>query len=346
MSTSQRTGDSKPTCHKRAWGQGLVEFALILPVFMLLLLAAVDFGRLFFTYIQLNNIAREGAAYIAANPTTDNATLTAVASGELRIQTQRGEGTVTVAATCVDASGTAFGSCSSALGGTGAGNRVTVNVGETFAFFTPLIGNFWPGGLHVGASATAAVAFNAAGGGTSPGTCTTPPPTPTFTWSISTPMRRNLSSRSTRLPLESSQPVPDRRDMKWDFGGCERGDRRAMTHSPKGARGLRSPSARHIYRDIGCRERRRFDALPRPTISLGTAACNVPVANFTLTPQVGQNGLSPTGPHPGSAFTFDGTSSAFMSDPACHPVWSWNLGDGSTLQTASDGHRLSLRTSR
>ena len=29
--------------------------------------------------------------------------------------------------------------------------------------------------------------------------------------------------------------------------------------------------------------------------------------------------------HPGTAFTFDGTTSAFMSDPACHPVWDWNF---------------------
>jgi Flp pilus assembly protein TadG len=42
-------------------GQGLVEFALILPVMMLILLIAVDFGRLFFTYIQVNNAAREAA---------------------------------------------------------------------------------------------------------------------------------------------------------------------------------------------------------------------------------------------------------------------------------------------
>ena len=29
-------------------------------------------------------------------------------------------------------------------------------------------------------------------------------------------------------------------------------------------------------------------------------------------------------------FTFDGSSSAFMSDPACHPTWKWDLGDGTT----------------
>src|SRR5262245_51647344 len=50
-------------------GQSVVEFALILPVFVFLLLMAIDFGRLFFSYVQVTNAAREGAAYAAAAPT-------------------------------------------------------------------------------------------------------------------------------------------------------------------------------------------------------------------------------------------------------------------------------------
>ena len=55
-------------------GQAVVEFAIILPIFILLMLMAVDFGRFFFTYVQLNNSAREAVAYAAFNPTTDSAT--------------------------------------------------------------------------------------------------------------------------------------------------------------------------------------------------------------------------------------------------------------------------------
>ena len=45
-------------------GQALVEFALRgAPVMMVLLLLAVDFGRLFFTYIAVNNAAREATYY-------------------------------------------------------------------------------------------------------------------------------------------------------------------------------------------------------------------------------------------------------------------------------------------
>jgi Flp pilus assembly protein TadG len=42
-------------------GQGLVEFALILPIFLLLIFALVDFGRAFFTWQVVTNAAREGA---------------------------------------------------------------------------------------------------------------------------------------------------------------------------------------------------------------------------------------------------------------------------------------------
>jgi hypothetical protein len=48
-------------------GQALVEFALILPLLVLLLVMAIDFGRVFFGWVSINNAARVGAAYAAAN---------------------------------------------------------------------------------------------------------------------------------------------------------------------------------------------------------------------------------------------------------------------------------------
>src|SRR5512142_69595 len=52
---------------RRSWrGQSLVEFALVVPVFFFLLAGAIDFGRLFYTYVGVTNAAREGAAYAAA----------------------------------------------------------------------------------------------------------------------------------------------------------------------------------------------------------------------------------------------------------------------------------------
>ena len=48
---------------RRRSGQALVEFALVLPIFLLLLFGTIDFGRYVY-YVQiLNNAAREGARY-------------------------------------------------------------------------------------------------------------------------------------------------------------------------------------------------------------------------------------------------------------------------------------------
>ena len=52
----------------RERGQSLVEFAVILPLLLLIVLAAVDLGMGFRTYIALTNAAREGARAISIYP--------------------------------------------------------------------------------------------------------------------------------------------------------------------------------------------------------------------------------------------------------------------------------------
>ena len=52
----------------RTLGQSLVEFALVLPVFLLFFAAALDLGRVFYANITLNNAAREGAFQAAITP--------------------------------------------------------------------------------------------------------------------------------------------------------------------------------------------------------------------------------------------------------------------------------------
>jgi len=42
-------------------GQSMVEFVLVLPVFLILLLGMIEFGLIFNAYITINNAAREGA---------------------------------------------------------------------------------------------------------------------------------------------------------------------------------------------------------------------------------------------------------------------------------------------
>jgi Flp pilus assembly protein TadG len=49
-----------------------VEFALILPLLVTLVLGCVDFGRCAYTFIGVRNAARAGAAYAIMNPYTSS----------------------------------------------------------------------------------------------------------------------------------------------------------------------------------------------------------------------------------------------------------------------------------
>ena len=49
-------------------GQAMVEFALVLPLLALLLVVAIDFGRVFFGWVSLTNAARVGANYAGYTP--------------------------------------------------------------------------------------------------------------------------------------------------------------------------------------------------------------------------------------------------------------------------------------
>ena len=44
-------------------GQGMVEFALVLPLLVVLLVMAIDFGRVFFQWVGVTNASRIGANY-------------------------------------------------------------------------------------------------------------------------------------------------------------------------------------------------------------------------------------------------------------------------------------------
>jgi Flp pilus assembly protein TadG len=54
----------------RGRGQALVEFALVIPVFLILLMAVFDLGRAVFAYNSITNAAREGARLAIVNQST------------------------------------------------------------------------------------------------------------------------------------------------------------------------------------------------------------------------------------------------------------------------------------
>ena len=123
-----RRGPSSPPKKLKQRGQALVEFALILPIFLLLLLAAVDFGRAYFTLQVVNNASREGArrGIIPGTVTSDVTTIV-----QSRLTSGGLAATPTITVTNVD--------------GAGAGAETSVSVSYPFTTLTGTIIPGWTG---------------------------------------------------------------------------------------------------------------------------------------------------------------------------------------------------------
>jgi len=133
---------------RRVYGQSLVEFALICPVFVMMVMGVVDFGRVFYTYEALANATREGARYCALHAHDTWASNQSSATSSRVI----GELNGTVATPSVYGSAVGQPACDTAIA---SGSTVTVSASTTFTPITPLIANLSPGGtINVTASAT------------------------------------------------------------------------------------------------------------------------------------------------------------------------------------------------
>lgn len=148
---------------RRARGQGLVEFALVLPIFVLMLLAVIDGGRLVYMNSVLSQAAREGARQAsveaswvgssdpscgkAGGPTcpatTAGLTTDAMAAAN-RMVAPFGSVSALYISCDTPAAGGPIGPWTSGTGCTAAsgttGNLVSVRVTLTYSAITPIIG--------------------------------------------------------------------------------------------------------------------------------------------------------------------------------------------------------------
>ena len=88
-------------------GATLVEYALVIPIFLLLVIGILEFGRAIFTYNTLANAAREGARYGIIHPgdtagveNAARALATGLDGTLLTVSTTWSSGTVRVQVTC------------------------------------------------------------------------------------------------------------------------------------------------------------------------------------------------------------------------------------------------------
>jgi Flp pilus assembly protein TadG len=109
----------RPGKRVRDGGATAVEFALLLPVLLLLVFGIVDFGRAINAQVTLTQAAREGARLAALNESDLVSRTQAAATGLSSVN-------VTVTTACP------------ATGGAQAGDDAVVSVSYSFSFVTPI----------------------------------------------------------------------------------------------------------------------------------------------------------------------------------------------------------------
>ena len=119
-------------------GVAVVEFAIVLPIFLLVVAGLINFGRVFFYWIETNHLANETVrwAVVDRNPYFGE-------SLQQHAQQSATEEFRRDVAVCIDFPGTSFASV-------GIGDPVRVRVQKPFSF-TPLLGL---GSIQIKGSAT------------------------------------------------------------------------------------------------------------------------------------------------------------------------------------------------
>jgi Flp pilus assembly protein TadG len=130
---------AKRRLSRRGRGQGLAEFALVIPIFLVVFLAVFDLGGVVFAYNSITNAAREGARLAVVDQDTTRVTQRAVQQAAIARSP-----TVTVAYYVAASDGTPDTSKTCPVGATtyiAVGCLAVVTFTGTYTPITPVIGN-------------------------------------------------------------------------------------------------------------------------------------------------------------------------------------------------------------
>lgn len=277
----------------RSQGQAIVELALILPIFLILVASALDLGRLFYSQISVNDAAREAALEASQNPTSfiPNTACTSANKESNRVMcraTNESRGSFVTVAPADVAMACSTSPCPTAPV---MGQTVSVTVTGHFRLITPLLAVFF-GGQSTTFSSTASAQLLS-----TPVAVAVPGPVAAFTLTPSsglTPLVVNFTESSTGTGLA----------WGWAFGD-------GTTYVGKNPP-AKTYAASGIFTVTLTVSNTGGTSVATHTVTVSDPAPAPPVASFNFTPAFGPAPL---------AVTFTDTSTGTPTS------WIWDFGD-------------------
>ena len=202
---------------ERSRGQSIVEFALLIPGLLLFMLVALDFGRVYLGYVNLQNLARIAANYAANDPT---ASFGAGSEYEQLVLRDAAATNCDLDPSWTSDTPPAFTDVDGDGKSTGIGDTVAVGLTCKFDILTPIISSILADELDVSASAVFPIKVGMAAPGSGSGS----PPSPAF----------SADDTSGTVPhtvkfFDESGGVPS--GWFWDFGDGATSIQQDPTHT-------------------------------------------------------------------------------------------------------------------
>jgi PKD repeat protein len=318
---------------ERSRGQSVVEFAMIAPVLVFLLLITLDFGRLFMSYITLTNTARVAANYAATNPgaftgTPNTAVYDAIIAREgagLNCDLQAVGGHNPPIPTFV----------ANGLGKqTGLGATAVASMTCDFSLLTPFITGFFGGPLAISAKAefpihTGAIA-NIGGSTTLP-----PPGSPiadfTFTGvSGGTPDGSGNVTGVGTVTVNVLDGSSAAQTYEWDWGDLSPHEFVAVPAPHSFSTPGTYTVSLTVNNPIGTSVRTR-------TVTVTNPPAPIPVAGFYGSPIANPPKFTAGGGATGTPITGERNLAVqFTNVSTDGTAYSWNFGDGTAASTATN----------
>ena len=199
------------TIRHRSRGQSVVEFALLFPVVLLILMVGLDFGRVYLGWINLNNTARIAANFAATNAIAMSGTGPVHDAAVARYRQLVANDAQAINCTLnpdpiPDPAGTPADLAALYPGGTALGQTAHVNIDCDFGVITPVISTILGDTVTVSASADFPIRQGVVSGGGGG------PPAVEALFSAS-PLTGNAPLAVTFTDFSTGSPTT----YKWDF---------------------------------------------------------------------------------------------------------------------------------